>query len=121
MLLLVYLLLTCMVMFYKADFVNQTIGVTALYMMLHTETVTRTKFRFLVLGIFISIIYDIVWFYLKHAELTDDSKKAGDGGQEKGVRTFALAIAYLSFALRVSFLRLTRFLVRPSSCVLEGF
>jgi hypothetical protein len=73
-------------------------------MLFHTETITRTKFRVLVLGIFISIIYDAIWLYVKHSELADDSKKSGDGGAEKSVRTFALAMAYLSFVVRVSLL-----------------
>lgn len=122
MLLMIYLILTVLVMFYKADFVNLTVGVTALYMMFNPETITRSKFRVLVLGIFLTIIYDTVWLIMKHSELAADDKSSGDGGAEKSVRTFALCMAYLSFAVRVSyFIANINFLVHHRYCFLERF
>jgi len=97
--LLIYLLCSILVMFYKADFINQTIGCCALYMLLHPQETTKTRFRVLVLGILLSIIYDSVWLYLKHGELAEDGKKS-DGGALKGIRTFSLAMAYVSFLVR---------------------
>lgn len=37
-------------------------------MMFNLDRVTKGKFRILVLGVFISLIYDLLWFYMKHSE-----------------------------------------------------
>lgn len=99
-LLWLYTILTCLVMFLRPDFFNLTICVCALYMMFNTDRITKGRFRMLVLGIFITIIYDLIWFYLKHAEYTDEPKS--DGGGEVRVRRFSLMMSYASFLLRVS-------------------
>ena len=49
------------------------------------------------LGVFISVLYDIVWFYLKHAEYASGI----DGSSEVGLRKFSLLMSYASFLLRV--------------------
>lgn len=79
-----------------------TVCIIGLYMMFHTERITRTRFRMLVLGIFISMVYDLIWFYMKHGEYTDESKT--DSGMEKNVRKFSLMMSYASFILRVTIL-----------------
>jgi hypothetical protein len=53
-------------------------------MMFNTDRITKGKFRMLVLGIVVSMIYDIVWFSLKHSEYAAESKN--DGGGEAKVR-----------------------------------
>jgi len=63
------------------------------------EEATKTKFRALVFGIILTIIYDILWFWMKHSELADEGKKT-DGGAEKSIRSFSLAMAYVSFLVR---------------------
>jgi hypothetical protein len=69
-------------------------------MMFNTEMITRTRFRFLVGAIFLTLIYDLIWFYLKHSEYEEDSTKT-DGGKENGIRRFALTMSYLSFFVRI--------------------
>ncbi len=64
--LIIYNVLTVLVMFNRPDFVNLTVCTTALYMLFNTETITRVRFRILVLGIVISLIYDLFWFLVKH-------------------------------------------------------
>lgn len=98
-LLWMYTGLTILVMFMRPDFFNLTICVTALYMMFNTDRITKNKFRLLVLGIFITLIYDFFWFYMKHAEYTTEPK--ADGSGEVRVRRFSLMMAYASFLLRV--------------------
>jgi hypothetical protein len=88
-------------MYMRPDFFNLTICTTALYMMFNTDRITKTRFRFLVLGIFITLIYDAFWFYMKHAEYTQEPK--ADGSGEVRVRRFSLMMAYASFLLRVNF------------------
>lgn len=65
-------------------------------MLNNTSIITQGKFKVLVLAVFISVIYDIIWFYLKHAEYTSGS----DGSAEIGIRKFSLLMSYASFLLR---------------------
>lgn len=91
---------TNLVLFYRPDFINLTVCIIALYMMFNTDRITRTRFRMLVLGIIISIIYDLIWLYMKHSEYSDDGKS--DGGMEKNIKKFSLMMSYISLLLRVS-------------------
>ena len=56
----------------------------------------------LVVGVVISLFYDIAWFYLKHSEYAAD-EKLGDGSAETVVRKFSLTMSYISFIFRVSY------------------
>jgi hypothetical protein len=62
----IYTVLTILVLFHRPDFINLTICIIALYMMFNTERITRSTFRGLVLCIFISLLYDLLWFSIKH-------------------------------------------------------
>lgn len=99
-LLWLYTVLTVLVMYLRPDFLNLTICTTALYMMFNTDRITKLRFKMLVLGIFISIIYDIFWFVIKHSEYAYETKT--DGGGEASIRRFSLMMSYASFLLRVS-------------------
>lgn len=68
-------------------------------MMFNTDRITKGRFRMLVLGIFITFIYDILWFCMKHAEYSEEPK--ADGGGEVRIRRFSLMMSYASFLLRV--------------------
>jgi hypothetical protein len=68
-------------------------------MLLNLQRVTQNTFRWLVLGIFISIIYDLFWFSIKTLEYQQDSK--GDSGVERKVKIFSLYMSYVSFFLRL--------------------
>ena len=57
----------------------------------------------LVVGVIISLFYDVAWFYLKHSEYAAD-EKLGDGSAEIAVRKFSLSMSYASFLFRVKFL-----------------
>lgn len=59
----------------------------------------------LVLGVLISIIYDIVWFLMKHNEYAPPEDIKGtptDGNVESTLKKFSLMVAYTSFFFRVS-------------------
>lgn len=89
--------LTLMVLFFRTDFLNLTICTTAIYMLNNTDRIKRWSFRVLVFGIFLSLVFDVLWFYLQ-----EQSNDAGDGGVQHSVRSFSLSISYLSFFFRVS-------------------
>jgi hypothetical protein len=60
-----YTFFTILVLFFRPDFINLTVCVVALYMMFNTDRITRFRFRLLVLGIIITLIYDVIWFVMK--------------------------------------------------------
>lgn len=94
----IYTALTCFVLFFRTDFMNLTVCTAAIYMITNTDKIKRWTFRVLVIGIFISLIYDLCWFLLQ-----DQSNDAADGGVEKAVRSFSLTVSYFSFFFRVIF------------------
>lgn len=94
-----------------------TICTSALYLMFHTERITRDYFRVLVLGIFLSLIYDGIWFWMKHSEYTEEQK--ADGGQETNIRRIVLLFAYVAFLLKVIIVIINRIDICGFS-VLEG-
>lgn len=60
----IYTMLTCSVLFFRPDFINLTVCTTSIYMLLNTDKIKRLTFRMLVLGIFLSLLYDLFWFML---------------------------------------------------------
>jgi hypothetical protein len=60
----IYTINTCCVLFFRPDFVNLTICTSAIYMLHNTDKIRRWTFRVLVLGILIAELYDLFWFML---------------------------------------------------------
>jgi len=60
----IYTAMTCLVLFFRTDFINLTICTGAIYMMVNTDKIKRWTFRALVLGIFLSLLIDLSWFML---------------------------------------------------------
>ena len=89
-------ILTVFVLFFRTDFVNLTVCAGGIYMIFNTDRIQKWTFRVLVFGIFLSLIYDIIWFYLQ-----DQSNDNADGGVERSVRNFSLIVSYFSFFFRV--------------------
>lgn len=70
-----YTMLTCFVLFFRTDFLNLTVCTSAIYMLLNTDRIKRWTFRALVFGIFLSLLYDLFWFMMN-----DVSNDTADGG-----------------------------------------
>jgi len=68
-------ILTVMTLFFRTDFVNLTVCTTAIYMLSNTDKIKKWTFRGLVFGIFISLIYDLLWFFFQ-----EQSNDREDGG-----------------------------------------
>jgi hypothetical protein len=96
-----YTLLTVLVLFFRPDFINLTVCTVALYMMFNTDRITRMRFRALVLGIIITLIYDCFWFWMKFKSYSEDNPK-DLRSNEIHVRRFSLMMSIASFILRVS-------------------
>jgi hypothetical protein len=92
----IYSMLTCFVLFLRPDFVNLTICTAGIFMILNTDRISRLTFRILVLGIIISLFIDLAWFLL-----TDFAGDNSDGGVQKSLKSFVMAISYFSFFFRV--------------------
>lgn len=74
-------------------------------MIVETERLKKETFRSLVIALFVSFAYDTFWLLMSAAAYNRDDAGA-DGGMEKNIRHFALAMAIISFFFRVSSLRL---------------
>jgi hypothetical protein len=72
-------------------------------MLLNLERINVYTFRFLVLGIIISIVYDLVWFSLKSYEYEGTSSKTDPALTlaERSLRRFALYTSMISFFVRL--------------------
>lgn len=95
----VFLFVTILVHFYKADFVNLTVCTLAFLLLSNADKSNKTHFRLLTAGIVVSMAYDVAWFILKSEELL--SKDDGDGGVEETIRKFSLTMAIISFILKI--------------------
>jgi hypothetical protein len=74
------------------DFLNLLICGASCYMLYNLHQIKQNTFRWLVLGVFVSIVYDLLWFFLK----TSESAKEGGFGR------FALLMTYISFIVRIA-------------------
>ena len=92
----IYTGLTMLVMFFKPDFLNITICCIGLNMMFNIDYITKLRFRMLVFGIFLSLLYDLFWFFYS------DSYFKNDGSVESSVRQFSMLMATLTFFFKVS-------------------
>ena len=96
---LIFFLSTLLVHFYKADFMNLTVCVTAIFFLTNVDRLNPGWFRVLVAGIIVSGAYDILWFLLRSTEVSADDDE--DGGIEKSIRRFSLTMAVVSLLLKV--------------------
>lgn len=97
-----YLVLSLSACFFRADFVNVTIGAVSIYMLTETQEIRKTTFRNLVIAIVFSFFYDFIFLLEVSGDYGKDNTGA-DGGLEKGVRKFSLSMTTTSFFFRVSF------------------
>lgn len=106
--LIVQLVFSCLAMYYRADFLTATIVAVGFYLIqtlhkgMELDSESRKgfyikmekRFEFLMFAIVVSMVYDIVWFYINNYAIED-------GSPETGVRRFSLWMSYLSFLWRV--------------------
>ena len=63
---ILFLIITLLVHFYKADFVNLTACCVAIYLLSFADAGNEKYFRYLVFGIILTFIYDLYWFWEKN-------------------------------------------------------
>lgn len=95
--LLIYLCLTVLAMFYRPDFLSMTCISIGIYGVQLPHNMTRRTFRMLVVFLFLSFIYDLVFLVFIHNSEADDEL---DSHMADNVRRFAYFFAWISFAFR---------------------
>jgi hypothetical protein len=73
------------------------------YMLLDTDRIKKGTFRSLVIALFLSFGYDVLWLLMSAS--TYSLKEAVDGGVEFSVRKFSLWMAIFSLFFRVNSFR----------------
>ncbi len=68
----IYGIMTCLVLFHRPDFINLTVCCVAYYMLANISSVSQNHFRWLVVGIVLSLLYDMLWFSIKQFEYDSD-------------------------------------------------
>jgi len=110
----IYMFFSICVLFYRPDFINLTVVTAALFMLYNPDRIKKWTFRMLVLGIFMTIIYDLVFFFFMDYSVAD----TGDGGLEKSVKSFSRMMSIISFFFRVSYFKF-EFEDHCGACLLE--
>lgn len=95
---ILFTIVTCLVHFYKADFVNLTVCTVAIYLLTNAKDAQPRQFRFLVAGTMLSFVYDILWLILRSGDLSGDDEE--DGGMEASVRKFSLWMTIISLVFK---------------------
>jgi len=70
-------LCTCFVCFQKPDFLNLTIGVVGLFLLLDPQSIKQSYLRLLTLALPFSMPYDIIWLIQKTTEYWNDDTEGG--------------------------------------------
>jgi Ca2+/Na+ antiporter len=76
-----------------------TICTVAFYMFFNPRVITHNTFRFLVVGIVLSLLFDLFWFSLMSSEYA--AEQTNDSGMENTLRKFSLKVSYVSFFFRI--------------------
>ena len=96
---ILFTIITCLIHFYKADFVNLTVCTIAIYILTNAKDAKPKHFRYLVVGTIVSFFYDLVWLFLRGGELAGDDEE--DGGMESSVRKFSLWMTLIGLIFKV--------------------
>lgn len=99
MLTIVFLIVTLLVHFSKADFVNLTVATVAIYLLTNANDAQQKHFRYLVAGTILSFVYDLLWLILRGGDLAGDDEE--DGGVEAGIRKFTLIMTIIGLVFKV--------------------
>jgi len=96
---ILFLIVTLLIHFYKADFVNLTVVTVAIYLLTNANDAQQKHFRYLVAGTILSFVYDVFWLILRSGELAGDDEE--DGGMEASIRKFSLVMVIVGLVFKV--------------------
>jgi len=96
---ILFTFVTCLVHFYKADFVNLTVCTIAIHLLSNAKEAQPKHFRYLVAGTILSFVYDLLWLILRFGDVSGDDEE--DGGMEASIRKFSLVMTIISLVFKV--------------------
>ena len=94
----IFLIVTLLIHFYKADFVNLTVCTVAIYLLSNAKDAQPKHFRYLVAGTIISFVYDILWMILRGSDMSGDDEESGN--VEAAIRKFSLFMVYIGLVCK---------------------
>lgn len=95
----IFLIITLLIHFYKADFVNLTVCTVAIYLLSNAKDAQPQHFRYLVAGTILSFVYDVLWMILRGSELSGDDEETGN--VEESIRKFSLFMVWTGIVCKV--------------------
>jgi len=95
----IFLIITLLIHFYKADFVNLTVCTVAIYLLSNAKDAQPKHFRYLVAGTILSFVYDVLWMILRGSELSGDDEETGN--VEESIRKFSLFMVWTGIVCKV--------------------
>uniref|UniRef100_A0A7S3MX90 Uncharacterized protein n=1 Tax=Strombidium inclinatum TaxID=197538 RepID=A0A7S3MX90_9SPIT len=97
----IYGVLSVFSCFARPDFLNLTICTVAVHQLASVKSIRKSTFRNLVLGIFVSFLYDIVWLFFEWEEFEQDKGEIeSEGKVEMGMKRFSLYVSVFSLLFR---------------------
>ena len=93
----IYTVLNLLVGLFRADFLNITVCVVAIYLLSNPSDVHKNSFRLLIFGTVVSLLYDLLW----HAMQDVSAEDLADGGMQHGIRRFTVWMTNITMAFKV--------------------
>lgn len=93
----VQLIISMLVSFFRPDFVTLTAVALGLYFLDKPENCRRIYFRYLVVLLLVSIVYDFLFLFW-----INDYDNDNEGSGESSLKKFSLLMSWISFCWRVS-------------------
>ena len=91
---ILFTIVTLLVHFHKADFVNLTVCTLAIYLLDNAKDVQPKHFRFLVAGTILSFAYDLIWMLMRASD-------EDDGDVDATVRRFSKVMTVIALIFKV--------------------
>lgn len=94
----IYMVLTLISTVQRPDFLNITIVTIAILQLSDTQTLRRKNFRYLVVGLILSVIYDMIWFPIEWDDRSNQVNLSPTLDAEKDMDSVHSYIMYVSIA-----------------------
>ena len=95
----IFLIVTLLIHFYKADFVNLTVCTVAIYFLSNAKDAQPKHFRYLVAGTILSFVYDVIWMILRGYDMLGEDEE--EGGVEASIRHFSLYMVVIGLICKL--------------------
>ena len=97
----IFLIITLMIHFYKADFVNLTVCTVAIHLLSNAKDAQPKHFRYLVAGTILSFVYDVLWMILRGYDMSGGDNDEESGGVEAKIKRFSFFMVWIGLVCKV--------------------